>query len=67
MKRVVVDSCVVITFGNADALDLVTGLQRHSVGVCPRVVEVLLETLDVGPGIIETLARSSKTFGDLLN
>lgn len=169
----VVDACVVITFGNADALDVITRLRRHEVGVCPRVVdevtkppaaealrdavnqgivgqlsldltdatersnlqrfdsrpafrnradaevlalaisrsyivgsdetavrraaaeelgwemvagtldflvwavrerrvalaqaEVLLETLDVGPSIIETLARSSKTFGDLLN
>lgn len=38
MGWVVVDACVVITFGNADALDVITRLQRHEVGVCPRVV-----------------------------
>ena len=50
----------------AGTLDFLVWAVREE-RVASAQAEVLLKTLDVGPGIIETLARSSKTFGDLLN
>jgi len=34
----VVDACILITFGNASALDLITGIQRYRVATSARVV-----------------------------
>lgn len=37
-RHVVLDTCLVITFGNAEALQVISELQAHEVVTCPRVV-----------------------------
>ena len=37
-KPVILDTCILITFGNAHALDVLTQLGTHPVVTCPRVI-----------------------------
>lgn len=42
-RPVILDTCILITFGNADALDVLTQLGIHTVATCPRVVREVVK------------------------
>ena len=47
----ILDTCILITFGNADALDVLTQLEIHPVVTCPRVIaEVVKPPADTAVG-----------------